>query len=181
MKNKKILYTVIAVILLVGIVLVFIFTTKNKDTYTTITSTDGSFSIEINSKIPYKINTKEDSTFPLDLYYAQDEMYAYVSRIEKQRTITLLDVVTEDKTHYLSDKQNIREDSGINPITIENYSAYEYTFTYYDASYQKDFYADIVWIETEKNLYVLNLEVVSSHKNAYQDAFLKMINSFKEL
>lgn len=181
MKKKKVILSGIVVIAILISIFLFIFLSSKKEaSYQTITSTDHRFSLQIPSDRNYKINTKEDSTFTLDFYSVSDEMYCYASTIKKQREVNLLDLVNEDKTSYLADKENIRDDSGIQEIKLKDYKTYEYTLTYYDSSYGKDFYADVVWIETENYLYILNFEVIHANQKIYQEIFFKMKNSFTE-
>lgn len=186
MKNieKKYVYIGIGVAVFVAVIvivsLLFAFN-KKEITYTQLTASDGSFQVNFPSNIPYQTNQKENNEFVIDLYSNQDEMFFYATKISKSRQIDLSQIVADDKENYLKEKQNIREDSGIVPFTIGNYQSYEYQFIYSDASYGKDFYSNVVWIETDTNLYVLNFEVVNENVEKYQDIFLNIKNSFVEL
>lgn len=180
-RNTIIIGGVLLVIVLIIVSLFVLFFSKKVPDYQTITSTDNRFCLQIPLDRNYKVNMKEDSTFTLDFYSVTDEMYGYASTIKKQRAVNLLDIVKEDKSSYLADKQNIRDDSGIQELTLNNYKTYEYTLTYYDSSYGKDFYADVVWIETDQYLYILNFEVISTNQKEYEEIFLKMKHSFMEL
>lgn len=182
--NKKYMYigigALVAIILL--IILILCICLNNKSTKNNLlTATDNSFTIEIPSNISYQINTVENNDFVLDLYSKKDEMFIYGSTILKERMVDFYQIVSDDKEIYLKDKQNIREDSGIIKTTIKDYTAYEYHFIYTDSSYGKDFYSNVVWIETDKNLYILNFEVASDHAEKYQDIFGNIKNSFTEL
>lgn len=181
-KRKYIIAGSILATILVIVLMVFFFMQKKEGiTYSTVTATDHSFSIQVPSNIEYRINKKQDTTFTLDLYSIKEEMYLYASTIAKQRAIDLYGVVEEDKTSYLVDKENIREDTGIVETSINGATAYTYSFIYFDQQYGKDFYSSVLWIQTEKNLYLLNCEVVANEKNTYQDVFVKIQNSFQEL
>ena len=78
-------------------------------------------------------------------------------------------------------KENIREDSGIIQTTINNYKACEYNLVYYDKEYGKDFYCNVVWLETQNYIYVFNFEVVNNNADKYKDIFINIKNSFVEL
>lgn len=179
-KKYIIILNIILVCIIIGCAIYFSLSPK-KITYSTILATDNSFSINIPSNVTYQINQTENNDFVIDLYSIEDEMFFYATKISKSREIDLYQIVADDKANYLKEKQNIRDDSGITPFTIGNYKSYEYKFTHFDASYGKDFYSNVVWIETDKNLYVLNFEVVTEIKEKYQDIFLNIKNSFIEL
>ena len=170
---------IVATIIIIGICLFFFFNSKVE--YITLTASDNSFNIDFPSNVPYQINQAENNSFVIDLYSNKDEMFFYATRIEKSREINLQQIIEDDKKAYLKDKQNIQNDSGIIPFTISNYKSYEYNFIYSDTSYGKDFYSNVVWIETDKNLYILNFEVVNDMKEKYLDIFLNIKNSFVEL
>ena len=69
---------------------------------------------------------------------------------------------------------------GINEISINNNKAYEYSLVYSDKNYGKDFYCNVVWIETTNNIYILNFEVVNDNIDKYKDIFNNIKNSFVE-
>lgn len=181
-KNYK-SYIIIALIAIVIVTLIVLFFYFRKDSisYSTLTATDNSFTIEFPNNIPYQLNNKENNDFVIDLYSKQDEMFFYISRIEKPRMLDLYEIASSDKENYLKDKENIREDSGIIKSNLKDYTSYEYSFIHYDSSYKKDFYSNVIWIETDKNLYIFNFEVVTSNIEKYKNTFLNIKNSFVEL
>lgn len=181
-KNKKFIY--MGLILIVFIIVLFFcishFTFKNNTSKNTVlTAIDNSFTIEISSSISYEVGN--DNNFVIDISSKKDEMFIYASHIPKERMVDFYQIVQDDKERYISEKQNIRDDSGIIQTNVNDYTAYEYSFVYYDSSYGKDFYNNVLWIETEKNLYVLNFEVVNDNVEKYKDIFLNIKNSFIEL
>lgn len=184
--NKKKLFIVLIIITLILISTFAIFNNKNNTVikYATLKSSDEKFSIDIPSNIKLKTNSKENNDFTIDLYSVEDEMYMYATNINKTREIDLLDIVNDDFSLYLSDKENIRDNSSVVKSVIRDYKAYEYSLTYFDKEYGKDFYSNIVWIETSNNIYILNFEVVAKNTdtiNKFKDIFLNMKNSFIEL
>lgn len=183
LNKKKVFIFLIIIILIILIVACFIFFSSNKDSlnYTTLKSSDGRFSINIPNSISYKINAKQNNDFTIDLYSNEDEMFLYATTIEKSRELDLYEVAKDDKENYLKDKENIRDDSGIYESTINNYKAFEYSLIYFDTSYGKDFYCNVIWIETSNYLYILNCEVVNNNSDKYKDIFTDIKNSFVEL
>lgn len=181
-KNKKFIYIGIAIIVFILIIAFCIshFLFKNTPIKNTIlTATDNSFTIEVPSNISYQ--TSNDTNFVIDISSKKDEMFIYASHISKERMVDFYQIVQDDKERYMSEKQNIRDDSGIVQTKVHDYTAYEYSFVYSDSSYGKDFYNTVIWIETEKNLYILNFEVINDNIEKYKDIFLNIKNSFVEL
>ena len=180
--KKKTIWISISVIIIVMLVLaMFFLTKKRKITYQTLIATDGSFQIDFPTHISYETNTPENSSFVMDLYAQEEELFFYVTKIAKIREIDFSSVIHKDKENHLKDKENIHDDSGIVPFTLENYPAYEYHFFYTDPSYGKEFYCNVLWLETRDNFYVLNLEVASENKENVQDIFHHIKTSFIEL
>lgn len=180
MNKKYILIGAISTIIVVIIACIVFFNSRTEK-YKALESTDGKFKISIPTSIKYTANSKENNDFTIDLYSKQDEMYMYATTIGKMRELDLLEVASDDKTHYFKDKENIRDDSGIIQTIINNYKACEYSLTYYDKEYGKDFYCNVVWIETNNNIYVFNFEVVHDNASKYKDIFTNIKNSFVEL
>lgn len=181
-KNKQFIYIGIVVIVLITVITFCIsnFSSKNDvNKSTVLTAIDNSFNIEVPNSISYEIIN--DNNFVLNIASKKDEMFIYASHIPKERMVDFYQIVQDDRERYISEKQNIRDDSGIIQTNVNDYIAYEYSFVYYDSSYGKDFYNNVLWIETEKNLYILNFEVVNDHLEKYKDIFLNIRNSFIEL
>ncbi len=70
---------------------------------------------------------------------------------------------------------------GIVEININNNKAFEYSVIYYDKEYGKDFFCNVVWIETATNIYIINFEVVNDNADEYKDIFNNIKYSFVEL
>lgn len=181
MNKKYILIATIITVLIIVLTCVIFFICTHTEEYKELESSDGKFKVSIPNNINYTINSKENNDFTIDLYSKQDEMYMYATNIEKKRELDLYEVAVDDKTEYFKDKENIRDDSGIIQTTINNYKACEYSLVYYDKEFGKDFYCNVVWFETENNIYVFNFEVVNDNSNKYKDIFINIKNSFVEL
>lgn len=181
---KKVAFIAIVIIAVISVCFAFYFTNhkkNNTDGFTTLTSTDNKFSIQIPNSIQYKINSTPSNDFTIDLYSDTDEMFMYATTIEKKRELDLYQIVTDDKATYFKDKENIRDDTGITKTKVANSTAYEYSLVYYDTNYSGDFYCHVVWIETSNNIYILNFEVKNENADKYRDIFTNMQNSFIEL
>ncbi len=113
MNKKKVAIAIAILILIIALIIfcIFYFSKKDDKNNTTLTSTDGKFSIELPSDINYKINTKKDNNYTIDLYSEEDEMFIYATSIEKSREVDLYEIANGDKTSYLKDKENVRDDS----------------------------------------------------------------------
>lgn len=115
MINKKKKYVIIAFVFVTLILLSIIFyfaTPKNKENnYTTLTSIDQKFSVELPNTIKYRQNSAPNNDFTIDLYSEKDEMFMYATTISKTREINLYEVANDDKISYFKNKENLRDDS----------------------------------------------------------------------
>ncbi len=165
-------------------VLVIFLTGCNKNTdeqvnNVIIQSDDEKYQISLSEDIEIQFNT--DENYSLDLFSEKDNFYLYVNTIYKNREVDLLDYVKDDKEFVLSKKNNTRDTIDISSINLQKYTAYSYSFTYTDSDFNKDFFTQIVWIETSDNIYILNLEISTENKDRYIQIFNDIINSFTEL
>ncbi len=113
MNKKKVVIALAILILIIALIIFCIFNSSNKNPAEDVklTSSDGKFSINLSSNISYKVNSKENNNYTIDLYSEEDEMFIYATSIEKLREIDLYEIVEGDKTSYLKDKENLRDDS----------------------------------------------------------------------
>ena len=169
----------ISIFLIILIILLFFIFKNSKITYYTLTASDGSFQISFPSNI--SVTHNNDNEFVIDLSSTKADMFFYANTIKKSRMVDLVQVINKDKENDFKLKQNIHEDSGLIPLPLDSYTGYEYHYIYTDNSYGKDFYSNVVWIETDKNLYVLNFEVPQENVEKFQDIFNNIKNSFVEL
>lgn len=175
--KKNILISIVCILVLIAIILSIYFINKLNSTSTVLTSNDNSFKVSIPGKI--KFEKKNSST--LDIFSKKDEMILSSTVIAKERDINLKDIVELEMAGLPSLKTNVDNLSDSNKIELKNYEAYKYSYTYYDTDYQNDFYTEIVWIKTEKNIYVLDLEVITKNQEKYIPLFNEIISSFEEI
>lgn len=177
-KNKKtIIISVVCIVLLIAIVLSIYFVNKNNSTPTVLTSNDNSFKISI----PGQVKFERKDTTTLDIFSEKDEMILSTTVIEKQRDVDLNSIAKLEMAGLSSLKQNLDNLSDLSKVELKGYEAYKYSYTYYDKDYQSDFYTEIVWIKTEKNIYVLDCEVITKNQEKYKTLFNEIINSFEEI
>ncbi len=93
------------------------------------------------------------------------------------RDVHLYDFVLDDKKSFIDNPEHIINSSEISPITISNYSGFEYEIEYFDSEYNDNFYSNVIWIETLDNIYVLNLEVLAKNKDDIKPIFINIKNS----
>lgn len=111
-RKKWIIIVSIIVIFILLITLLFILiTSNNKNSYTTLTSSDQKFSIELPNNIKYRQNSVPNNDFTIDLYSENDEMFMYATTITKTHELDLYEIATNDKIAYFKDKENLRNDS----------------------------------------------------------------------
>jgi len=180
MNFKKTLYISIIIILILGVLFTGYYLYK-KSIPTTLNALDTSFSIQIPGKINFKVKEPSSLDYKLDIYSIKDEMFINTSVYDKKYDIDMFEAV-EKEILLLSDTlENVRYVSTIEELSINSFLAYKYSYVYYDNSYENDIYAEIVWIKTDKKIYILDLEVITKNIGKYKPIFNDITNSFIEL
>ena len=180
MKLKKVF--IIIVIILFLILLGFgIYSLYKYLTPVTVTSSNNEFSIQIPGKVDFKEAASGSSEYVLDLYSLKDQMMLYSTIIDNvDNNISLEEAITSEKDNVSNARENARDISDVIKMDVPNCEAYKYTFTYYDSSLETDLYSNVVWIQTEKNTYILDFEVILENKDKYTTIFDDIATSFKE-
>ena len=180
MKLKKVF--IIIVIILILILLGFgIYSLYKYLTPVTVTSSNNEFNIQIPGKVDFKEAASGSSEYVLDLYSLKDQMMLYSTIIDNvDNNISLEEAITSEKDNVSNARENARDISDGIKIDVPNCEAYKYTFTYYDSSLETDLYSNVVWIQTEKNTYILDFEVILENKDKYTTIFDDIATSFKE-
>ena len=147
----------------------------------TVTSSNNEFSIQIPGKVDFKEAASGSSEYVLDLYSLKDQMMLYSTIIDNvDNNISLEEAITSEKDNVSNARENARDISDVIKMDVPNCEAYKYTFTYYDSSLETDLYSNVVWIQTEKNTYILDFEVILENKDKYTTIFDDIATSFKE-
>lgn len=180
MKLKKVF--IIIVIIIILILLGFgIYSLYKYLTPVTVTSSNNEFSIQIPGKVDFKEAASGSSEYVLDLYSLKDQMMLYSTIIDNvDNNISLEEAITSEKDNVSNARENARDISDIIKMDVPNCEAYKYTFTYYDSSLETDLHSNVVWIKTDKHIYILDFEVILENKDKYEPIFDDITNSFKE-
>lgn len=180
MKLKKVF--IIIVIILILILLGFgIYSLYKYLTPVTVTSSNNEFSIQIPGKVDFKEAASGSSEYVLDLYSLKDQMMLYSTIIDNvDNNISLEEAITSEKDNVSNARENARDISDVIKMDVPNCEAYKYTFTYYDSSLETDLHANVVWIKTDKHIYILDFEVILENKDKYEPIFDQITTSFKE-
>ena len=160
MKLKKVF--IIIVIILILILLGFgIYSLYKYLTPVTVTSSNNEFSIQIPGKVDFKEAASGSSEYVLDLYSLKDQMMLYSTIIDNvDNNISLEEAITSEKDNVSNARENARDISDVIKMDVPNCEAYKYTFTYYDSSLETDLHSNVVWIKTDKHIYILDFEVI---------------------
>ncbi len=180
MKLKKVF--IIIVIILILILLGFgIYSVYKYLTPVTVTSSNNEFSVQIPGKVDFKEAASGSSEYVLDLYSLKDQMMLYSTIIDNvDNNISLEEAITSEKDNVSNARENARDISDVIKIDVPNCEAYKYTFTYYDSSLETDLHSNVVWIKTDKHIYILDFEVILEDKDKYEPIFDQITTSFKE-
>ncbi len=142
-----------------------------------VTSNDDTFKLTIPGKVEFTRKTTET----LDIYSSKDEMILTSSVIQKKDEVNLRDIASLEMAGLYSNKTNLNNVSELTQVTIKDYEAYKYSYTYFDEEYNSDFYTEVIWISADKYLYALDLEVITKNQEKYKPIFENIINSFEEI
>lgn len=180
MKLKKVF--IIIIIILILILLGFgIYSLYKYLTPVTVTSSNNEFSIQIPGKVDFKEAASGSSEYVLDLYSLKDQMMLYSTIIDNvDNNISLEEAITSEKDNVSNARENARDISDVIKMDVPNCEAYKYTFTYYDSSLETDLHSNVVWIKTDKHIYILDFEVILENKDKYEPIFDQITTSFKE-
>lgn len=147
----------------------------------TVTSKYNELCVQIPGKVDFKEAASGSSEYVLDLYSLKDQMMLYSTIIDNvDNNISLEEAITSEKDNVSNARENARDISDVIKIDVPNCEAYKYTFTYYDSSLETDLHSNVVWIKTDKHIYILDFEVVLENKDKYEPIFDQITTSFKE-
>lgn len=180
MKLKKV-FTIIVIILILILLGFGIYSLYKYLTPVTVTSSNNEFSVQIPGKVDFKEAASGSSEYVLDLYSLKDQMMLYSTIIDNvDNNINFSEAITSEKDNVSNARENARDISEVIKIDVPNCAAYKYTFTYYDSSLETDLHSNVVWIKTDKHIYILDFEVILENKDKYEPIFDQITTSFKE-
>lgn len=180
MKLKKV-FIIIVIILILMLLGFGIYSLYKYLTPVTVTSSKNEFSIQIPGKVDFKEAASGSSEYVLDLYSLKDQMMLYSTIIDNvDNNISLEEAITSEKDNVSNARENARDISDVIKMDVPNCEAYKYTFTYYDSSLETDLHSNVVWIKTDKHIYILDFEVILGNKDKYEPIFDQITTSFKE-
>ena len=177
----KIVFIIIVIILILILLGFGIYSLYKYLTPVTVTSSNNEFSIQIPGKVDFKEAASGSSEYVLDLYSLKDQMMLYSTIIDNvDNNISLEEAITSEKDNVSNARENARDISDVIKMDVPNCEAYKYTFTYYDSSLETDLHSNVVWIKTDKHIYILDFEVILENKDKYEPIFDQITTSFKE-
>lgn len=146
----------------------------------TLTSYDNSYSVTLPKRVKPKVKETNGSTNTLTFYSIKDEMFFTSSVYPNNTNTNLSEFIQEERKNLPEVRETIRDLSEIEEIKIQDYSAFRYTYLYFDSNYNSDIYVQAIWIQTDFNIYVLDLEVISKNMEKYKPIFEQIALSFTE-
>lgn len=179
MSFKKVLIS-IAIILVIAILVFAGFKIYKYVTPVTVTSNNNEFSLQIPGKVDFKEAASGSSEYVLDLYSVKDQMMLYSTILDTNIDMDLKTAITAEKDNISNSRENAKVATDVTQMNIPNCEAYKYAFTYHDPNFESDLYSTVVWIKTDKHIYILDFEVISDKQNKYIPIFDDIANSFVE-
>lgn len=175
--SKKILYVSLIIVVIVAItIIVCFFIYQNQ--FTTLYSKNNVFSIVVPNNLNFKTAFSEDTNFQLDIYSTKSETILYTSIIPKN-SYEFDEIVKNDKNDMILNTDSIKNVSDIIKVNIKNYEAYQYEYKYISDYGQQHCF--VVWIKTDQNIYILNIEISENSMEQYKEVITNIISSFTEI
>ena len=138
---------------------------------------------KISLEIPNKYNLKQFKTsqdYLLELR-SESNLSVFISSKDKIPNKHLKNVVFADKEVFTKNFFTVSNVSDVKELNINESTHYFYNFNYIDENLNQSFYIQIVWIETNDNYYVFDIEFPLDNLNNYPDVTNDIINNFQIL
>lgn len=185
--NLKKVLIVVAIAVLVILLITFaikgkkgpdIKTVKSESESTVFTSTDNSLSMEFSNKYelaPYK-STQD---YVLELRSSKN-VDIFVSRKELVESKSLYNIVSTDKSSYISNFDNSSNVSEMAELSINGHQAYTYSLNYVDnTDGNVSYYLQVFWIQTDKGYYIIDVEFPLDSLEKNSGIINELAESFK--
>ena len=195
-KTLNIKKVIITSIIIITFILIVIFLTIPKESNTT------------NTVVPLVINNQEKNTsyffdknhlislelsnndgfknyLPQNNYILElrndSNLNIFISQKDSIIGRSLNDVVSADRLAYTETFSKVSNISELKELTINDRSAFTYSFHYLDEILNKTFYIQITWVNINSNYYVFDIEFPLEDLSLYTNIITDVLSSFKLL
>lgn len=132
-------------------------------------------SIEIPKK--YKLTQSHNNEYLIKLS-SDDNLYVYVSKMEKMENRPLSSVARADRLAYLEEYNAYSNLSDLKELNVNGNPAYIYSFHYLDENLRKAFYIQVVLVELEDAIYVFDIDFPLDDLSLYTNLVTEVLEKF---
>ena len=188
---KKVIIAILIAILLIVSIIVFAISkisnndvensnvvnnsTKTESKTELFSDMENSISIEIPKK--YKLTQSHNSEYLIKLS-SDENLYVYVSKIEKMENRLLSSVARADRLAYLEEYNAYSNLSELKELNVNGNQAYIYSFHYLDENLRKAFYIQVVLMELEDAIYVFDIDFPLNDLSLYTNLVTEVLEKF---
>ena len=188
--KKVIIASLIAILLIVSVTVFIISKTGNHSVENSniVNSSEGAesktevfkdidetVSIEIPKK--YKLTQSHNSEYLIKLS-SDDNLYVYVSKMEKMENRPLSSVARADRLSYLEEYNAYSNLSELKELNVNGNPAYIYSFHYLDENLRKAFYIQVVLMELDDAIYVFDVDFPLDDLSLYTNLVTEVLEKF---
>lgn len=184
---KKVIFVAIVALFLLVILIELITTPIKKkkqqaieDSNPNSTFTDNNSSLSITIPKKYELSQYIPKQNYLIEVRSPKNLNIFISNRDIVDDRNLVDIVSADRRSYLEEFNKYSNLSDITEISINgNLPAYTYSFHYLDSKMKQSFYLQIIWIQSEKGYYIIDVEFPLDDISSYANIITDITSSFK--
>ena len=102
----------------------------------------------------------------------------FISHKDLIENRTLDEIVSADLRSYIEEYKTYSNLSDITEFSIQNNTAYTYSFHYLDSSTSTPFYLQVIWLQYNNRYYIFDIEFPLENLNLYTNIITEVVNSF---
>lgn len=184
---KKVIFVAIVALFLLVILIELITTPIKKkkqqaieDSNPNSTFTDNNSSLSITIPKKYELSQYIPKQNYLIEVRSPKNLNIFISNRDIVDDRNLVDIVSADRRSYLEEFNKYSNLSDITEISVNgNLPAYTYSFHYLDSKMKQSFYLQIIWIQSEKGYYIIDVEFPLDDISSYANIITDITSSFK--
>ena len=147
----------------------------------TLIDSTNQFKISVPEKFKFEEHVRA-GTRSLSKYSKTEAIYIYGETVDKSKIGDYLEHTKIDRNSILDSNKGY-DATEVVEQKIKNYTAYTYSYKYtYDkVEPAEEFYYKVMWIYTEKQAYILDIEVSMKNYEEHKEKIGEMFESFEEI
>lgn len=183
-KKVVLISAILIIILICFIVLIVKKVSNSKDenitkneTSTTFYSHDNSISVELSNSLNLK-SYQSNLDYLLELR-SENNLNIFIEKKDALPNKTLAEVTEADKIAFLDSFDSCSNLSETKELSVNNNSAYTYSFHYLDKKLNTAFYLQVVWLQIKDSYYIFDIEFPLDDLAFNTNITASVLSSFK--